>query len=62
MQALGCGVAEHEGHVQLLLAAKKDSAKVQKTLMDELSSLHGKALASQCRSQGKLCRSYQELS
>ena len=52
MQALGCGPAEHEGHVKGLVAAKKDSIKIQKSLMEELAGLQGQALAHEAQQQG----------
>ena len=66
MQALGCGPAEHEGHVRGLVAAKKDSIKTQKSLMEELAGLHGQALAHEAQQQGSLhstlqCADYSRL-
>ncbi|KAL3152409.1 Alanyl-tRNA editing protein Aarsd1 [Trebouxia sp. C0010 RCD-2024] len=51
-KALGCGPAEHEGHVKGLVAGKKDSMKTQKSLMEELAGLHGQALAHEAQQQG----------
>ena len=51
-QALGCGPADYEGHVKLLVAAKKESLKEKKSLMDELAGLHGRELAHQVEQQG----------
>ena len=57
VQALGCGPAEHEGHVKGLVAAKKDNIKTQKSLMEELAGLHGQTLANEAQKQGhaRLC-------
>ena len=52
VQALGCGPADYEGHVKALVAAKKESLKERKSLMDELAGLHGQELAHQAAQQG----------
>ena len=55
VKALGCGPAEHEGHVRGLVTAKKDNIKTQKSLMEELAALHGQALANDAQQQGHDC-------
>ena len=55
VQALGCGPAEHEGHVRGLVAAKKDNIKTQKSLMEELAGLQAQSLANEAQKQGHAC-------
>lgn len=52
LQVLGCGPTDYVNQVQGLQAAKRDSAKVHKSLMDELAQLHGCELARQSKAQG----------
>lgn len=51
-QVLGCGPADYVSQAQGLQAAKRDLAKANKSLMDELAQLHGRELARQSKVQG----------